>query len=112
MVLATDMKQHFAIHGAFQTKIAASNGSASGRLMSRISNSSGSNPGADGMAMDEDTRSLVLQVRPPACCITTHLCTGTGAGTLACDMGCIRMHLDSSRPRHPPPPAPAPVPDV
>ncbi len=69
MVLATDMKQHFAIHGAFQTKIAASNGGGGGtgnsgqqRLMSRLSGQGSDGGAAEGRGLDEDTRSLVLQV--------------------------------------------------
>lgn len=66
MVLATDMKQHFAIHSMFQAKMqlngtVPSGGNGSGGKTMRSSPHSTSQDGHK--VVDEDQRSLVLQVR-------------------------------------------------
>lgn len=65
MVLATDMKQHFAIHSMFQAKMqlngsVPSGGSSSGGKTMRTSPHTTNQDGHK--AFDEDQRSLVLQV--------------------------------------------------
>lgn len=65
MVLATDMKQHFAIHCMFQAKMqlngsVPSGGNGSGGKMMRASPHPTSQDGHK--VIDEDQRSLVLQV--------------------------------------------------
>lgn len=63
MVLATDMKQHFAIHSMFQAKMQLGAGSGGGGPGSRpVSGSSGSKPEPMPRVLDDDVKTLSIQL--------------------------------------------------